>query len=151
MEILRCLLLPIYDKTLIVPYAAVAEVVTLTEAEVKKYSESKDWVGEYNWRGLNIPLVRLEMYQAKKNSSSSKSNLHIAVINRMLEGNYPDFVGIVLQSVPVMHRYKPADLEFVAKTKDPYLLMEVKVRGQTAFIPNIPWMADNLTQNLKKS
>lgn len=142
MEILRCLMLPIYGKTLIVPYSAVAEVVVFSEAEV--FSKSKTWIlGEFNWRSFNIPLVCLEMLD-ENTALNMKPYLHVAVFNRMLEGNYPDFIGVVLQGVPIMGRYKHSDIEFVANAKEPYLLMEVKVRGKAAFIPNLAFMDEKL-------
>ncbi len=143
MEILRCLLLPIYGKSLLVPYAAVAEVVALSE--VTPYAQSKNWIlGEFKWRDLTIPLVCLEMNE-KDVSLNIKPNMHVAVFNRMLEGEgYPDFVGVLLQTVPVMKRFKRSDVTFVAKAADPYLLMEVKVRDKPAFIPNIRWIDEKL-------
>jgi len=192
MEILRCLLLPIYGKTLMVPYASVAEIVAFTAAE--SFSKSKNWIlGEFGWRGLNIPLVCLEMYPGKTDERSAnqtnqanqasqknqanqvskgkmseksvngkkvherqtneqalsfivKPTLHVAVFNRMLEGDSgPDFMGVVLQGLPMMHRYKHSDVVFVGKASQPYLMMEVKVREKPAFIPNILWIEEKLS------
>lgn len=140
MEILRCLLLPIYGKTLIVPYSALAEVITFPKTI--SYVESKSCViGEFEWRGFTVPLLCLEA-KDKEGSFKQTPNLHVAILNRMNEGNYPDFIGIVLQTVPVMNRYKRADMEFVRESKEPYLLMEVKVRDKMAFIPNITWIEE---------
>lgn len=143
MEILRCLLLPIYGKTLMVPYSAVAEVVALPD--ISPYSQSKNWVlGKFNWRDFTIPLVCLEMNE-KESSLNSKPNMHVAILNRMLEGDsYPDFIGILLQTIPVMKRFKRSDVTFVAKASDPYLLMEVKARDKPAYIPNIEWIDEKL-------
>lgn len=144
MEILRCLLLPIYGKTLILPYSALAEVITFPKTI--SYLESKSSViGEFEWRGFRVPLLCLEAND-KDVSFNMTSNLHVAILNRMNEGNYPDFIGIVLQTVPVMNRYKNADIEFVREAKEPYLLMEVKVRDKMAFIPNIAWIEERLTK-----
>lgn len=161
MEILRCLLLPIYGKTFIVPYAAVCEVVVLPSKSMS-FSKSKSWVlGEFPWRGLNIPLLNLgkddealpnpafdrkakEDAKANLDVNAAEENVHIAVINRMIEGNYPDFIGLLLQTVPTIHRYKRSDLEFAASGSKPYILMEVKIGEQIAFIPNIPWILEKL-------
>lgn len=144
MEILRCLLLPISGKTLIVPYAAVAEVVALTEAE--SFSKSNDWIlGEFNWRNLKIPLVSLEMTE-EASKFIIKPNLHVAIFNRISEAGLPDFIGVVLQNLPVMHRIKRSDVVYVAKAKQPYLIMEVKAREKAAFIPNIPWIEEKLAK-----
>lgn len=138
MEILRCLQLPIQEKTLMVPYAAVAEIVVFENP--KAFAETKNWsLGPFQWRGLEIPLICLEMQGGASSFSAKKNfeNLHVAVFNRMSELNAPDFMGIVLQGLPVMTRYKRADLEYVGPGDKPYLAMEIKVRGKSAFIPNI--------------
>lgn len=169
MDFLRCLLLPIYQKTLIVPYAAVAEVVVLTGKGLKFFPKSNSWLlGEFKWRDLNIPLVCLEMndqenqqrheqvkqqinqqiVNQQKNepafSTNGKPNLHIAIFNRMMDTGSIDFLGVLLQDLPVMYRCKQSDLVFIAKASNPYLIMEVKVREKSAFIPDILWIEERL-------
>jgi hypothetical protein len=36
-----------------------------------------------------------------------------------------------------MQRFKRSDIVWVANANEPYTLMEVKVRNQSAFIPNL--------------
>lgn len=153
MDILRCFLLPIYGKTFIVPYSTVAEIVVLPLKAIS-FAKSKNWVlGEFDWRGLTIPLVHFEMdletlpnVELDMKENRNKENVHIAVINRMIEGNYPDFIGVLLETVPTINRYKRSDLEFAASGSKPYILMEVKVGEKIAFIPNIPWILENRMQ-----
>jgi hypothetical protein len=145
-EFLRCLLLPLENKTLIVPYSAIAEIIAYDKVEInKRTSESKR--EELTWRGLKIPVISLFPFAKTKkpplaSAVKNQANLYIAVFNRIDPLAAVDFVAVILHAVPIMQRYKRQDFKFVNQPLEPYLLMEVQVRQQTAFIPNIQWLTE---------
>jgi len=153
-EFLRCLSLPIQNKTLIVPYSVVAEVISF-ESPTPVANAPKWVLGELAWRESKIPLLYLEMMNESASTSSSPSteflatpHLRIVILNRISE-TAPNFVGIVLQNLPTMIRFKRADIELVSTCTTPsYLLMEVKVRNQPYFIPNIQWIEESMRNNV---
>ncbi len=120
-EFLRCLLLPVDTKMWLLPYSAVAEVIE---------TELKDDLPNISWRGIEVPLIKLKEHI---NVPHKKS---IAILNRSAE-KAKDFSGLVLNGVPSMQRFKRSDIEWVANANEPYTLMEVKIRDQLAFIPNL--------------
>jgi chemotaxis signal transduction protein len=128
-EFLRCLLLPLAEETLLLPYSAVAEVVE------RDLTENEKGLKDIVWRGLTIPLIYLDESECKLNKSVTKRD--IAILNRFSEKSKVDFVGIVLCGVPSMHRYKRNDIEWIGNATRPYGLMEVAVRNQKAIIPRL--------------
>lgn len=144
MELLRCLFLPMLGKTLIVPYSAVAEVLPY-KGEENKSLTSNTLPARWNWRGIEIPIIYLEKQADKDLKNTSPASLHIAILNRCLASEGPDFIGILLQSLPSMSRCKRADIQAVSASDKPYLSGEVTVKGKAAFIPNLTWIWKNLT------
>jgi len=141
MHILRCLLLPIRNKTLILPCASVAEVVSFDDP--LSFKNARHWVlGAFAWRNTSIPLVSLELNDTPGLSFFEETNthMHIAILNRIHDEADPEFVGVVLQNIPRMSRFKRSDIQPIAETEVPHLLMEVSVRGVQMFIPNLLWI-----------
>jgi chemosensory pili system protein ChpC len=142
-DVIRCLLLSMYDKTLILPYSAVAEVIPFENA--KTFANTTGWIlGTIEWRQLNIPLISLEDIDRTASSFLEPSRLHIAILNRILEGKGPDFIGLVLQSIPKISRFKRSDIQYLGTSDRAQLSMAVSVRGQPAFIPNLQWIEENI-------
>lgn len=145
MDILRCLLLPIQDKILIVPYSAVAEVISYED--IKVLTKSDNWiVGEFSWRGIQAPLICLERQDKPDFQWEPNKMLHVAILNRSTESPGPDFIGLLLQGLPSMNRFKRSDIQAVSPSDKLYLSQEVSVREKTVFIPNLNWIHDNLAE-----
>lgn len=143
MDVIRCLLLSIEEKTLILPYSAVAEVIPFENA--KTFADVTGWVlGTIEWRNLKIPLISLESIDRYSHSFLEKGKAHIAILNRSVEEKGPDFIGVVLQNIPKMNRFKRTDLQYVGTSDNPQLSMAISVRGQPAFIPNLTWIEENI-------
>ncbi len=120
-EFLRCLLLPVDTKIWVLPYSAVAEVVEMDlDEDMEKIT----------WRGIELPVIKI-----KQNSDLPRTK-NIAILNRCAE-NAKDFCGLRLSGVPTMQRFKRSDIEWVGNGNAPQILMEVKIRDQSALIPNL--------------
>lgn len=100
---LACLFLPLFEKNILLPSAAVAEIVSYEKPQV--LADVPAWfLGVLTWRGIQIPLVNLEEIEphtawhdtqlvmepeANKNPKSNpetkleESNYRIAVLNRI--------------------------------------------------------------------
>jgi len=130
------LLLPVETGLVLLPNAAVAEIVDYREPEAAQ--DAPGWfLGHVTWRGLRIPLVAFEAIDGAAPSGTDQ-RLRIAVLNT-LNGN-PDvpFIGIVLRGIP---RLLNADAETVAATSAGELpsavLCTVRVTGEAAMIPDL--------------
>ncbi len=168
-ETLPCLLLPIQGKNLILPSAAIAEIIPFES--VKPISDTPKWLlGILSWRGIHIPLTyleKMESHLAWNGPSSEKheensQKFHIAIINRVQKissdtdgqlNKYP-FFSIVLTEAPKLHRIVSNNVKMITKTAedDIHFLMEVKIHNDYAFIPNLIslWnMIDELPSRLQ--
>jgi chemosensory pili system protein ChpC len=146
MERIPCLLLPIQNRTLMLPYNTVAEVVTFQNPE--QFHFSQEWLGSFLWHGLTIPLICLERINQIQKSTDVNSSLFIAVLNRSSE-HAPDFIGLILQGYPKMDRFSKSEVEWVSHSQDPYLLMEVLAKKKAAFIPNLSWIEETIMKRLR--
>ncbi len=131
------LLIPVQQATLLLPNAAVAEIIDYRDPQ--PISDAPKWLlGMVPWRGLQLPLLSFEavLHGAPPEASA---RLRIAVMNT-LNGN-PDvpFFGIVLQGIPHLVR---ADEASVTRTDQgdeatPGVLARVDVNGEPAIIPDL--------------
>ncbi len=152
---LPCLLLPVKDKSLVLPSSAVAEIISYEKP--KEVSDVPEWLeGILTWRGINIPLTYLEKIGSHLawNSSEAKEErdasqkLYIAVVNRaqkVQEDNqaektnkYP-FFGVVLQGVPKLHHVVEDGVKIVTQFPEdnPRYIMEVKIQSEYVLVPNL--------------
>ena len=142
------------EKSILLPTAAVAEVMPFEKAEI--VSEMPKWLlGILNWRGIHIPLVLLEKVESPLawNGTPSLSQtpeeraVHIAIINRLdkipeetghSKGNKYPFFSILLKGMPKLHRISSQHLKVMrSEREDPRYYMEVKVQNDYALIPDL--------------
>jgi chemosensory pili system protein ChpC len=138
-EFLRCLLLSVDHAPLLLPYSAVAEVITYQEPILLE--ALPNWLpGIIEWRGLKIPLLSFAGIENPNEKLKAKAFHHIAIFNRLIETSDLKFFGMILNQMPRMLRFKRADINFVENPNKDHLLAEVMVRDQKAFIPNMNWI-----------
>jgi chemotaxis signal transduction protein len=155
-ENLICLLLPIFGKTILLPAAAIVEIIHYKKTEIEALPDVPSWfAGMLNWRGIQIPATSLEQMEAYlswngivKQQSELENPCYIAVVNRITKINsniemqqfrqYP-FFSIILQGAPKLFRIFGQSLEVCNQSEmiDARFIMEVKVGENTAFVPNL--------------
>jgi len=170
-EMLTCLLLPLQEKALILPSSAIAEIISFERP--KLIPDIPKWlVGISTWRGIQIPLTHLEDMESHLVLSESPQHEaevqdlkhHVAVINRVNKiqneaqvptGDKYPFFSIVLKSVPKLYHLTQESIKLVSQfpeNENSRYLMEVKVKNDYAFVPNLPslWkMIDALPSRLQ--
>lgn len=152
---LPCLLLPLRKNNILLPTAAVAEV--LAHEKSKEVLEAPKWlIGLLTWRGIHIPLTHLENMAApvEWNFSeplsqwSENSKRCIAVLNRANQipggsqkdrsDRYP-FFAILVENAPKLKNISEEELIITTQftEKEKRFLMEVKAQDDMALIPNM--------------
>lgn len=154
-EILPGVILPLPTKNILLPFAAIAEVVLYEEP--KSMGDMPDWLlGLLPWRGIHIPLTyleRMESYfvwgqQDKKILEENKDKLHIAVVNRITQMQNPEqshkfnqypFFSIVLKGIPKLYYISANNIELdsMAEIENSRFIMEVKVQNDNILIPDL--------------
>ena len=95
----HCLQIPLYQDTLLLPNAAVAEIIAYAEPEV--IDDGPEWlIGKLNWRERKVPLISYEL--ASGGEMPDKTGNRIAVLNTLNSNPRVPYIAIVTQGIPSM-------------------------------------------------
>lgn len=98
--VVSSLLVPVQNKSLLVPNVVVAEVVPLQAIE--SIANSPPWLVGYSlWRGEQIPVLSFEIANSQVHGQDS-DNARLAVINAVGENSNLHFFGLLVQGIPRM-------------------------------------------------
>lgn len=141
---IRCLLVPLLGETMLVPNAAVAEIVEYVEPEV--LPDSPDWLlGMIPWRAQVIPVMSFE--GACGRGVPTRDNARIAVFNTMRSNRELQFYGVMTQGFPSLVRVGKGEVS-PAPVNSANLAGPISCRviwnGTPAIIPNLDAMESML-------
>lgn len=134
-EQIASLLIPMVGRPLLLPNVAVAEIVPWQEPQ--PLDGKPQWLlGEINWRGVNIPVLALELMNDPELDDAARGN-RLAVLNGVGQSKR-DFYAISVQGIPRLVRVFPDELgnEQDASEERAYDL-HVQVSGERAVIPDL--------------
>lgn len=143
---IRGVLLPVGERPLLLPNAAVAEVIGFLEPEPQ--SEIPDWLlGRIEWRGRHVPVVSWERMVEGREPDWNAQRVRIAVLNT-LNGN-PDLPHIGILSVGLARLVR---IHANALTEDPLgedtsplVSAAVVIADSTAWIPDLDELERQVT------
>jgi len=136
------LLLPLADRTLLLPNVAVAEVIRYQDNPRQPDNGQKaDWLlGLIDWRGLALPLISFE---ALSGAAAPESGPRLAVINASHEKARLKFFAVLLQAFP-----RPLRLSAqLARSEEPLQALElaaVQLENGNAKIPDLDALEEKL-------
>ncbi|TCV94208.1 chemosensory pili system protein ChpC [Luteibacter rhizovicinus] len=141
---IRCVLIPSGGVRLLLPNAAVAEVITLTKPE--PVADAPEWLpGRIGYRGWQVPLVSFA-HLAKAGDEDVPTASRVAVLKAL--GNHPrlPFIAVLTQGFP---RLTTLNAELILPTHDgsdlPFgVRAQVLVRDDTAIIPDLEALEETL-------
>ncbi len=139
------MLLPVGGKNLLLPNVSVAEIIQL--GDLATADDMPTWlVGTCCWRGTRIPVLAFDAINEEQ-ALESEYGFHAAVINGALEGL--PFYAIATKSPPRMIRINDREIVENADTEvGPAELMTVDACGETATIPNLEYIEEQLLQTI---
>ena len=147
-DVVHCLMITLANETLLLPNAAVAEVVSFTSPE--PLDGSPNWfLGRITWRERLVPLISFE--DASISASGEAQNIQqgnrIAILNTLNGNAALPYVGIVVQGIPRLSVIKNDSITTIeAKPQNRQSVAEiVDVEGQSLVIPDI----DDLEKRLQ--
>lgn len=137
------LLLPVRGRSLLVPNVSVAEIMRMPELEVQE--NLPGWLrGLIAWRGLRIPLISFEALNDDPFAASS-TDMRIAVLNGLSDGDKLPFYGILTQGSPRMLRLAQNEIVAVqGASRGPAESMVVNAAGEELVIPDLVWLEKQL-------
>lgn len=94
----KCLLLPVAGPPLVIPNAAVAELIT--QNTVTTVADAPDWLlGRGSWRGLDIPLIAFDRLSGEREEVPPSSGRFVVLFGLEQEGA-PAFYGVRIERLP---------------------------------------------------
>ncbi len=136
-ETVHCLLLPLNREIVLLPNAAVAEIIPFTEPE--PVGEAPDWfLGQLNWRERRLPLISFESA-----SDGVPGKLHkgcrIAILNTLNGNNRLPYIAMLMQGLPSLQIIKPDAIQYDEKpsSQRQSIKANVNLNGTAAIIPDI--------------
>jgi chemosensory pili system protein ChpC len=132
---LNCLLLPLTDRTLLLPSVALAELIN--QRPVEPRPGMPDWyLGEIVWRGLRLPLLSFETASSGTLPAAPASGARVAVINAIGGRPHLKFFALLVQGIP-----RPCKLDAaLAAAGAPLAALELGsavAGGEAARIPDL--------------
>jgi chemosensory pili system protein ChpC len=134
---IRCVLIPSGGLRLLLPNAAVAEVITL--AGVEPVADAPEWLaGRIEWRGWHIPLVSFD-HVAKLPEDAAPQAARVAVLKAIGNRAEMPYIAVLTHGFP---RLTTLNAELLLPTHDGHDLpfgvrAHVLVRDDTAVIPDL--------------
>ena len=130
----HCLSIPLKEMRLLLPNAAIAEVIGYAEAE--PIDGAPPWLlGRLAWRDRVVPLISCESAMGANNVRSGN---RIAILNTLNSNSRVPYIGIVMQDIPSLLRIKkeiiePQEIDQKLQSVSAY----VSVAGESYVIPDI--------------
>jgi chemosensory pili system protein ChpC len=109
---IKCLLLPVTGRSVIVPNSAVAEIIT--QQDITPAGDAPDWyLGTGRWRGSDIPLIAFDRLVGEREDVPEPAGRFVVLFGLEREGA-PGFYGIRIDQLPRTEtvdaeRLRPAD------------------------------------------
>lgn len=136
-DAVHCLLLPLNNDIVLLPNAAVAEVIPYSEPI--PVEDAPEWLaGFITWRERRIPLIVFEAA-----SDGDPGRIHrgcrIAVLNTLNGNNELPYVAIVMQSLPSLQIVRANTIQYADRPtmQRQSIKAYVNLNGVAAIMPDI--------------
>jgi len=144
-NIVASLLVPVQNKSLLVPNVVVAEVVPLQQ--LNSMEQAPPWMlGYAQWRGVHVPVLSFEIANSQVHGKNS-SNARLAVLNATTGQSSYKYFAVMVQGIPRMIKLTEAE---VREDKQAALSqaeqMAVITQLGKAVVPNLKFLESLLTR-----
>jgi chemosensory pili system protein ChpC len=136
-ETVHCLLLPINNEIILLPNAAVAEIIPYATPE--NVHGAPDWfLGQLVWRERRLPLISFES-ASDGVAGKVHANCRIAVLNTLNGNRQLPYIAILTQGLPSLQIVRPNNIQFADKPSAQRQSIQayVNLGGTAAIIPDI--------------
>ncbi len=145
LEAVHCLLIPLHKETILLPNAAVAEVIAFSEPET--IPDAPDWLqGWLHWRDRKVPLISFEVASGRKMSAEMQGQ-RIAVLNTLNSNPRVPYIAIMIQDIPKLFLVQPDTLkERNDANPRPSIAAQLVAEGEPVIVPDL----DDLEQRVER-
>jgi chemosensory pili system protein ChpC len=148
-----CLMIPVEGEMVLLPNAAIAEIVGYSEPE--QVDKAPNWLlGLISWRGYKIPLLSYEALTGGE-PLLNEGRVRIAVVNTLKGSKAVPFFGIVTRGIPKLTQANQGMVinsaeEGGKSDSRTGVLQNVLVHGNPAVIPDLDAIESLLLELPKK-
>lgn len=144
------LMIPTINSHILLPNLNVAEIVPFSNVELFDKSEAKAlwFLGHLSWRGMNLPLISVDVMGGAKDPQANKRS-RIAIVHTLNGNTETPYLAIVVQGIPRLSHVTAANIRFIPSDE---LVesekMRVEVDSISAAIPDLDKLEEMVTQEL---
>lgn len=145
LEAVHCLLIPLHKETMLLPNAAVAEVIAYSDPET--IPDAPDWLqGWLSWRDRKVPLISFEVASGRKMSTDILGK-RIAVLNTLNSNPRVPYIAILIQDIPKLYLIQPDTLtERSDVNPRQSIVAQLLADGEPVIVPDL----DDLEQRVER-
>jgi chemosensory pili system protein ChpC len=134
----RCMVMPLNGGALLIPNAALAEVISYS-APPEELSKEAPWlVGFAAWRGVDVPLVAFER-SCGLDEPGSNPRAQVAVLYGVSGDKACPYVGLRLQGIPRSMVVSPDRLTpRSVESAHPFVHAELTISDTDVMLPDLP-------------
>lgn len=131
---IRCIQLPLVGWQLILPNAAVAEIIGYSKPE----QAGEGWYkGLLNWRGALVPVISVEE-MCQKSIPETGARTRIAILYNLMKDEKLPYIGIILQDIPRAYLAEEDRMQsLTSSTECEYLYGRADMLLEPLMIPNL--------------
>jgi len=133
---LQCIIVPISNGNILLPNAAVADVITYHPPE--PFEDSPGWVlGSITWKGWQVPVMSFANLLNLSGKESTKG-ARMMIVKSFVDSQKMPYLGVLVQGVPKLKRISKDKLtEQSEKQRLLGVYSNVRVDNQDAIIPDL--------------
>lgn len=140
----HCLRLTLKDRILLLPNAAIAEVVGFTAPE--PLADAPAWLlGTFTWREHRVPMISFEAASGGEPAAPVKES-RIAVLNTLNGSATLPYIALLTQAIPHLRIVKDEAIQAVEAPAMASVVGAVELQGETLLVPDI----DDLERRLAR-
>jgi len=140
-------LITLQKNNILLPNTSVAEIIPYEP--LQRSQDTPDWfLGTLGWRGLEVPVVSIEMLADKRANFSliSVSSASLVVCTGIRRDDELPFYALVAQVMPRLQRIVPDELIEPGEEARPAEMQKILYRGEPAVIPDLDYIEEKLKE-----
>lgn len=143
------LMIPIIDRSILLPNVTVAEIVPFSDVELS--SEGPDWLlGTVHWHGQDLPMISLDVLNGAEDSQANK-RARVAIVNTLNNETDIPHIGIVVQGIPrLTHVTEPSVSLVEDSSLGPADKAKVQIGSIQSTVPDLDKLESLIRENLPK-
>ena len=134
---IHCLMIPLSSDILLLPNAAIAEVVGYKN--ITMMVDTPSWfLGQLNWREQIVPVVSYEAAAGKEGGIKLNKASRVAILNTLNGNRTLPYIGLLTQGIPHLQVVHPQAVTPGESADNNGLIGErVLINGIAAVIPDM--------------